>query len=63
MADNFMEEILDEYNVAGYTVIEDVGLSLSHPISGDAPKKFIPLHIFDNLLTSMLNSGLCIDLS
>ena len=59
-----MEETFDENNVAGTTVLEDVGLFLSRATAGDGPNKFTPLHIFDNLVTSMLiKCGLGIVLS
>ena len=41
----------------------DIGLSLCRPIAGDGPKKFKPLHTFDNLMTCMHNCGLGIDFS
>ena len=53
-----MEETFDEGNVAGTTVLEDVGLSLSCPTAGIGPNKFIPLHTSDNLITRMRKCGL-----
>ena len=58
-----MEGTFDENNVAGTTVLEDVGLSLSRPTAGKGPNKFIPLHTSDNLMTRMRKCGLGIDLS